>query len=419
MSTISVWQANLRREEANCKNGVRHLVFRGRFQRNNSWTKAQQMAMLDTILTGFQCAPIYIIQSKKTDDVFDGAHRLETACDFVSNKIRIQKVNCDSINWATSPLADYEGMYFSDLEDEVKVAFTDYMFTVTKIPTDYAEDPERLATLWVRLNNSGNILNKYEKYIPIYDLFYTFIRENRDVWFGTHVYSKAEARRGELDVLLMRMLALSEESFPTKFSSQPDIEKKWRFRKFGAVSEVEARFLETKSEMQTRLKHLFAVYKCFEKHLDPDTTNDIILKYIISRIAYRCDTRPKLHRCESRFVEYTKMMLQMPREDIIRLYGCHDGGPQWQQKLLVGIDRDIHDIVQSIDDPRLFTPTQKAQKLKEQGGLCTWCNHPIVYGEKSVCHHKMPWSRGGPTTLDNLQVLHAQCHTDLHLNSDA
>ena len=173
--------------------------------------------------------------------------------------------------------------------------------------------------------------------------------------------------------------------------------------------------------MQTRLKHLFAVYKCLETHLDDDMTNknDILLKYIISRVAFRCDTRPKLHRCEPRFIEYTKMMLQIPRDEIIRMYGCHDGGSKWQKELLINVDRDIYDIVQSIDAPRLFTPTQKAQKLKEQGDLCTWCNHPIVYGDQSVCHHKVPWSRGGPTTLDNLQVLHKQCHTDLHLNSEA
>jgi len=422
MQNITVWQANLRRDEVNCKKGARHLVLRGRFQRNNSWDIGQRMAMLDTIMTGFQCAPVYIIQAptKKSDDVFDGAHRLETACDFVTNKYPIQKVDSDFINWETSPLAKYEGKYYRDIDDADQLLFDNYSFVINTISTEVAEDPERLATLWVRLNNSGNRLNDYEKYIPVYYTLYEFLKDQSRVWLGTHVHSKKVSSRGDAEIQVMKLLALSEAAIPAKFSSQLDMYKKWRLATFGKTTEVEANFCTKKDDLTVRLKHLYAVYERLMKHLPADihiSPTDPTPLMLIGRIARWCDTKSMLTRCESKVFEYARVILETPTDDIVRAHGCTSANAKYQLRLLYGIDRDIHDIVEQLDDARLFTPTQKTLKLREQCDACPWCKKPIEWGQKIEGHHIVPYSKGGPTTLANLQVLHVECHTALHARS--
>ena len=418
---ISVWQANLRRDEVNCKKGSRHLVLRGRYQRNNSWDIGQRMAMLDTIMTGFQCAPVYIIQDpkKKADDVFDGAHRLETACDFVTNKYPIQKVDSDFINWETSPLAKYEGKYYRDIDDADQLLFDNYSFMINTISTEVAEDPERLATLWVRLNNSGNRLNDYEKYIPVYYTLYEFLKDQSRVWLGTHIHLKNVSPRGEAEIQLMKLLALSEAAIPTKFSSQPDMYKKWRLATFGKTTEVEANFFAKKDDLTSRLKHLHVVYERLMKHLPASVVispTDPVPLMIIGRIAHWCDTKPMLTRCETKVYEYARMMLEMS-DDLVRRYECKSSNAKYQNRVLYTIDRDIHDIVEQLDEPRRFTPTQMTLKLKEQDDTCPECKKPIKWGQKYDGHHVIPYSKAGPTTLENLQVLHTECHVALHARS--
>ena len=315
-------------------------------------------------------------------------------------------------------MAKYEGKYYRDIDEQDQILFDNYSFVINTIPTEVAEDPERLATLWVRLNNSGNRLNDYEKYIPVYYTLYEFLKEQSRVWAGTLVHPKSVSKRGDAEIQVMRMLALSEPSIPTKFSSQIDIYKKWRYDAFGKTSEVEPKFLAKKDDILMRLKHLHLVYERLAKHMTPGVSpNDIVLLTLIGRITRWCDTRPKLTRCEAKIFEYANTILETPTDDLLRTYDCIQANSKYQRRLVYSIDRDIHDIVEQLDDPRLFTPTQKTLKLKEQCGQCTWCSKPIEWGQKYEGHHDKPYSQGGPTTLANLKVLHTECHMELHARS--
>ena len=49
-----------------------------------------------------------------------------------------------------------------------------------------------------------------------------------------------------------------------------------------------------------------------------------------------------------------------------------------------------------------------------QDGTCPNCQQPITIDQEWVIHHKRPISLGGGETLDNLQMLHGNCHRQLH-----
>jgi hypothetical protein len=61
---------------------------------------------------------------------------------------------------------------------------------------------------------------------------------------------------------------------------------------------------------------------------------------------------------------------------------------------------------------RLATPGQRAALAARDRG-CTWpdCTAPPALCE---AHHVIWWSRGGPTTIDNLALLCSRHHTTVH-----
>jgi hypothetical protein len=394
------------------------LVIRGLGQRKNSWDYKQQMAALDTLFKGYAFGPIYLIEltSKLEEHVFDGAHRVETLVDFYENKFPIKKADSSIIKWETSILREHEGKYFRDLPGNMKFQLRNYQYQVSKIPETLAENPEELAMLWVRVNNSGNPLNDYEAYIPVYGCLYDFLEGESDRWYGTLVYPKKESLRGELNVKLMRLLAASETSYPTAFSGQTDFYKNWRNNTFGKTTEIAYNLANKKVYISEHLNYLFAVYKfLIDREVILDGANEIILLMIIGRIAVHCPKRIDLTRCEKLIVDFTKCMFRTDVTDHLKRHGRTSANGAYQKAILAEIDSAIRDIAitYSIDDRR-FSPVQQRLVLAKQNNICTYCNNLIKPDHNFEGHHIKFYRDGGSTTIDNLAVLHDFCHKAIH-----
>jgi len=53
---------------------------------------------------------------------------------------------------------------------------------------------------------------------------------------------------------------------------------------------------------------------------------------------------------------------------------------------------------------------------KEQGGRCRVCGQPLRIAEEDCqIHHRIWRSRGGPDTADNMELCHANCHRQIHV----
>jgi RNA-directed DNA polymerase len=53
---------------------------------------------------------------------------------------------------------------------------------------------------------------------------------------------------------------------------------------------------------------------------------------------------------------------------------------------------------------------------KGQEGRCVVCGQPLRIAEEDwQIHHRIWRSRGGPDTADNLELLHANCHRQIHV----
>jgi RNA-directed DNA polymerase len=53
---------------------------------------------------------------------------------------------------------------------------------------------------------------------------------------------------------------------------------------------------------------------------------------------------------------------------------------------------------------------------KEQEGRCRVCGQPLRIAEEACqIHHRIWRSRGGPATADNMELTHANCHRQIHV----
>lgn len=62
------------------------------------------------------------------------------------------------------------------------------------------------------------------------------------------------------------------------------------------------------------------------------------------------------------------------------------------------------------DDRRLFDWGQKLAIYNIQKGICKGCNEPVESIKNAEFHHKIPWSEGGKTTVENGEMYHHECH---------
>ena len=129
------------------------LELRPDFQRNEVWTKAAQIMLIDTIIKGIPIPKIYIksiIHEGNTYRVvLDGQQRLTAILKFVEDKLKLGK-----------PYeGEFSGKIFSELPLEVQNDILRYTIDINEIfnPTD-----EQIRDLYARVNKYTVQLNKQE-----------------------------------------------------------------------------------------------------------------------------------------------------------------------------------------------------------------------------------------------------------------
>lgn len=134
-------------------NKNKRLELRPDFQRNEVWSKAAQIMLIDTILKGIPIPKVYIKSIMKDGNtyrvVIDGQQRLTAILKFVQNELVLKK--------------PYDGEYinkkFEELPDDVKNTILRYKIDINEIfnPTD-----EEIRDLYSRVNKYTVQLNKQE-----------------------------------------------------------------------------------------------------------------------------------------------------------------------------------------------------------------------------------------------------------------
>jgi hypothetical protein len=179
------------------------------YQRRSVWTSKDKQFFLDTILNNYPCPAVYL-QKENTEkgplyNVVDGKQRLSTVLDFYNGKIRLSK---------TFGIADYRGKKFSDLPDDVKSEFYNYIFMVEQIRSD--EDVE-WGEVFQRVNKNQKKLAEQELRHARFDGWLIRRAESEvenKIWESLGISSKARRMRmKDAEFVSILMLVILEQRF--------------------------------------------------------------------------------------------------------------------------------------------------------------------------------------------------------------
>lgn len=400
---------------------------RGPRQRQPCWTIEDNMAMLDTALRGFHCGPIYIIQDieNNIDDVFDGAHRCEAIFNFIDNKHPVTRGKRDTIDWETSPLRDHVGKYFRDLPVALQKQLKEYCFYINVIDAETAANSDALSMLWQRLSKAGMKLNNFEAKIQTH---YTFQKEVLEPcaadWVKTLFFPAEKSLRGQAELKLQKLLALSEYEVTPSFASMEDLVKVWGAEILGKSTEsIEANTQAKKENFLSRLRYMRNLFKELQDrnvfHVDGesiiDKSKEVPLLIIMGRLASAFPTMASFRRIADAICPVLHDLLKMNPNDLCKHLKVTSRNASFQKKLIEAIDGYCKPLTEKAKERRCFTAAEKTKKLKEQGGLCTECQNPILGYQRNAGDHVVEYCKGGETAYENLQILHKICHEEKNL----
>ena len=330
------------------------LDVRPKYQREFIYSDAEQKAVIDTVTKGYPLNVMYwAVRGDGTYEVMDGQQRTLSICEYVAGKF------------------DYFFRYFSNLSVEEQDRILDYGLTVY-----FCEggDDEKLE--WFKtINIAGKELTDQELLNAVYagpwtaDMKRFFSKPTGPAYTLANRYLKGEPiRQDYMETVLEWISDGCVKSYMALHQHDTTAMSEWLYFK-GVIDWVQTLFPKYRREMKgLDWGGMFRLYG--KNKYDPATMENDIQRL-------------------------------MADDDVQKKSGIYE-------YLLSGRERE------SALSIRKFTESQKRTAFERQGGTCRICGRRFSY-EEMEGDHIVPWSRGGKTVPENLQML---CRRDNALKSN-
>jgi hypothetical protein len=378
------------------------------YQRGAVWSQSQKQLLIDSILRDLDVPKIYL---REVDDeiydeeAVDGQQRLTAIYGFFNDVFPLAK-DADEIDGF-----QIKGKKFSALDEDIKDIFEAYELTVVILRSSIEEEVEEM---FLRLQN-GTTLNAAEKRNAMSGRMKDFVREVSQHDFFKMCGFKNHRFAHDLVASQMIRIALAGQPCAVKnadlvkmYEQNEDFDNKSSAAKhILRTLDILLKAFPTKTPELTKLTalSLFGIFAYLSENFDiknrvKDLSNWFI-KFETWRIAD--EQRPSDER-EPDMVSY--------QEKISSTTDSQDSVEYRHKVLLTRILSEITDLV-PLDQQRIFTPEQRLAIFRRDNGICQArlkCGGVECHWDHWHADHKVAWSKGGKTTVDNGQVTCIECN---------
>jgi len=325
------------------------LDVRPKYQREFIYKSEQQQAVIDTISRGFPLNSMYwAVRGDGTFEVIDGQQRTLSICEYIVGHFA------------------YMFRYFGNLQTDEAESILDY-----KLMVYFCEGTDSEKLEWFKtINIAGEELTEQELLNAVYagpwtaDAKRFFSKPNGPAFgLGNRYMKGTPIRQDYLATVLKWKSGGDVAHYMALRQDSPSAMDEWLFFK-GIIAWVETLFPKYRREMKgLEWGEFYNYYSC--NAYDPAA-----LEAEVTRLMADDDVQRK-----SGIYEY--LLSEKKNEKALNI--------------------------------RAFTDSQKRAAYERQNGVCPICKEHFSYEEMDG-DHIVPWSKGGKTIPENLQMLCRRCN---------
>lgn len=379
------------------------------FQRPAVWSSGQKQLLIDTILRSYDIPKLYWRKISKTPEkyeVVDGQQRLRTIFEFHAGDFNLAK-DADDIDGIV-----VAKMRYSDLPEDLRLRFDNYALDVIVL-TDTSEDEVR--EMFLRLQN-GTSLKAQEKRNAMPGMMRSFIKDlAQHPFFSRCNFTNS---RFTHDLVAAQMTAIElnggpchvrNSSLNAMYEAQLDFDTtSSKARKIRRVLEFLARAFTEKTPELERYSVL-SLYTLVSHSLEKyamQGREDALRNWFIRFEANRASQEGfSTDICDRELLAYKERTSHSTdAQDSI----------QWRHDFLLRkFFEEVPDI-EPKDSQRLFSHEQRLAIFRRDAGICQLrlkCIGIKCEWDAWEADHKIVWSQGGKTTVENGQVACAECNS--------
>jgi hypothetical protein len=394
--------------------GEKHFHINEEYQRSKMWSDEKKQLLLDSIINRY---PIGTFILKKRPDgsfeVLDGQQRIDAICCFI-NGTPTNKPLRTSAKTKKFPEKTYQDLL---ADAELSANFDAFDIYYDEIEGD---DDQEIATIFLRLQE-GVPLNSAEKLNAMSGKMRKFVFTiSQHPLFGSVRISKYRfAHR-----LIAAQITLLEHESDFNHTPYPefpnlrfnDLKKMYEEcetefprglsrRTMGTLDTIfqalrdDVRVIRKKSDLP--LVYLLTTYLRKKYVLDFRLLRDFIVKFFTQVALVRLEEGKMAENQYERYVELRKKGL------------THETFSE-RFRIILGLFLKEAPSIQLKDAKRSFDVGQKlAIYYNKNNRECQHCHRGVDWGDASF-HHFVFHNKGGPTTVENGQLMHVDCHREFH-----
>lgn len=390
--------------------GRQHFAINEEYQRSRMWSDEKKQLLLDSMINGFPIGTF--ILKKKTDnsyEVLDGQQRIDAIFCFINGPL------LTSSKTRRFPEKSYQDML---ADARLSADFDAFDIYHDEIEGD---DDQEIATVFLRLQE-GVPLNSAEKLNATLGKMRKFVFDiSRHPLLERGVKISKFRFAHRLIAAQIALLELESDFDHVPYPEFPNLrygELKKMYeanelalpgglgrRTLGTLDTIfqalgdDSRVIRKKSDLP--LVYLLVSHLRKNYVLDYRIFRDFIIDFFtnVAQVKLREGEAPKNHF--ERYVELRKKGL------------THDTFAE-RFRIMLGLFLNRSSTIQLKDGKRSFDVGQKlAIYYQKNNRTCQYCSKEVDFGDADF-HHVVFHSKGGPTTVENGQLMHVFCHRKFH-----